>query len=738
MKIRTALVASALLAGAAGAAPVKLFQAGSASAWLAGTLESVAVDDHGGLALAAATERLAATDAIGEPFVFALARHPQGWVLGTGNAGKVLFVGRDGRVETLFAAPEPEVFALWVDADGTVFAGTSPHGKVYRLRRGEKASVWFDPQATYVWAIARAGRGELYVATGTEGKLFAVDAAGKGKVALDLDDAHVRALLPLPSGELLLGTGELGLVQKLDPATGRATTLYDSALPEIVALAAAPDGTAWAAALASEASWMDLAPPPAPALATGSATGDAGGDAKPSVTVETPAEAAPGRAPRAAGSPRSEIVRFAVGGAAEPVAQLADDSVFALAWSRGRLWIGTGLAGKLYSLAENGTPALERDFEEKQLVGVIADSAPAAAEAGPTVATTNAASLWRFLARPAERGTYTSAVLDAGAVARFGVLRWSSGPPGGGEVRFRFRAGWSAEPDSTWTAWSEPRSGAEIALADLPRARYVQWRAELDRGPGAGSGSPEIAAVELSYRQENLRPRIERFAAMDPGQILVPAGFNPGEQVFEPAHPTKDGIFTTLEPAAGKDDSRSKTLWKRGYLTLRWRASDPNQDDLRYALAFRREGDADWLPMVDELDDDHFSFDATALPDGRYRFRLTASDRKSNDPAAALAASDESDAVVVDDSPPARGALTRDGERRWLAVADALSPLRAAEISFDAKSWRDVATRDGLLDGLAEVLAIGPPPAGARLVLVRVTDAAFNSATFDLTEELGR
>ncbi len=57
-------------------------------------------------------------------------------------------------------------------------------------------------------------------------------------------------------------------------------------------------------------------------------------------------------------------------------------------------------------------------------------------------------------------------------------------------------------------------------------------------------------------------------------------------------------------------------LWKLGYQTLRWTAADPNEDDLVYDLSFRpastagdREGE--WLAVVKDLKEDHYSFDAT-------------------------------------------------------------------------------------------------------------------------------
>ena len=74
-----------------------------------------------------------------------------------------------------------------------------------------------------------------------------------------------------------------------------------------------------------------------------------------------------------------------------------------------------------------------------------------------------------------------------------------------------------------------------------PRGRFVQWRAELRAGAG---GSPRIYETELSYRQENLKPKIGTFQPLDPGQVLVPQGFNPTNQIYEPAHPNREGIFT--------------------------------------------------------------------------------------------------------------------------------------------------------------------------------------------------
>ncbi len=779
------LAAAALWAGPLAASPVRLHLVNSQAGLAAGTLDGVRVDARGVLTLAADVETVAP---VSEPFAFAAAALPDGWAIGTGGEGRVLKVGRDGAVSLLFDAPESNVFALLADPDGTLFVGTSPSGKVYRVRPGKagaaaEATPYFEPHETYIWALARDAAGALWVATGSEGHLYRVDAAGKGELIYDGEDPHLRSLLAERDGDLLIGTAGQGLVLRRS-AGGLLRTIYDSSLAEVVAIAEAPGGTIFAAVLASEASLIDLAAQRPPAEVAQS--GDAGGDAA-TVTVTPEGEsdtAAAGSRPPGARGPRSELVAISAAGLVEPVWSSQEETVFALAWTSGRLFIGTGGEGRLYSVegatqAATSAPSapvpplvvtLDHDFDQRQIVGVVADARGAAGAAGtsglPVVLTTNAAALYRLTARASARGTYTSAALDSGQLARYGVFRWSGESPDGTGVALRFRTGSSATPDASWSPWSAAAqpvpsgNGWEVPIPAIGNGRYLQWQAELT---GAAGKSPRLLAAEASYRQVNQRPRIDRFGALDPGQILVPANFNPADQAYEPAGPNRDGIFTTLQPATAGGDARTKQLWKSGQRTLRWRATDPNGDELRFSLAVRTtscDGSSDangstgftgadvcggshgsaagWLPVVDDLNDDHYGFDATVLPDGRYRFRLTASDREGNGEGEALTAEQESEPVVIDHSPPERRrAELVDGVWR-VAVTDRWNPLREAMLSIDAGEWRPVAAADGLLDGQRETLLLGGIPSSARLVVLRLADAALNQDTFDLSSEVKR
>lgn len=713
-----------LLAGAAGAAPVRVIQTQTPAAFLSGTLDGVSIDDRGVLALAQRSERIASLE---EPFAFSLAPLPDGWAVGTGDAGRVVAVDRDGTTRVLFEAEDSYLFALAAAPDGTLYVGSSPGGKIHKVSPdGKVRSLFAETGETYIWALALAADGTLWAATGTEGRLYRIDAKGKAEVAFDSEETHLRSLLPLPGGDLLIGTATSGLILRWRHADRSVRTLYDSSLAEVVALAAAPGGEAYGAVLASEASFLDLAPQSKAAKSSETEKAD-DDEPQPVVTVEMGGEVTVGSRATGSRSPRSELVRILPSGAVEPFWESTDDTVFSLLWSDGRLWAGTGVEGKLYSF-RGDRAVVEKDLEDRQLVGL----SPGAE--GPVLLSTNAAALWRFVGGKEKRGRYTSATLDAGQAARFGTFRWSGELPADAAARFSFRTGFSAEPDRTWSPWSEPVAGREIPLGDLDQGRYLQWRVDLE---ARSSVAPTITATEVSYRQINLRPKIERFAALDPGQVLVAAGFNPSDQVYEPASPNREGIFTRLEPTGGRDDGRLKPLWKKGFRTLRWKATDPNQDELRYRLEVRAEArDGAWLEIADDLKDEHYGFDATVLPDGRYRFRLTASDAEGNVAGDALERQEESEPVVVDNSPPVLERAERSGRGARLRVYDAWSPLREAAVSIDGGAWRPLVPADGLLDGQKEELVLSDIPEDARYVLVRLADAPFNYVTFDLSQEI--
>ena len=121
------------------------------------------------------------------------------------------------------------------------------------------------------------------------------------------------------------------------------------------------------------------------------------------------------------------------------------------------------------------------------------------------------------------------------------------------------------------------------------------------------------------------------------------------------------------------------------------------------------------------------------MADGKYFFRVVASDREANPPPSAREAQLTSAPVMIDNTPPvvtigpvryANGAAHVEFE-----AADSASPLRHCEYSLDAQSWVPIQAADGVIDSLREkfVLDLTGLPSGEHLLVIRAADSANNS-----------
>jgi hypothetical protein len=129
------------------------------------------------------------------------------------------------------------------------------------------------------------------------------------------------------------------------------------------------------------------------------------------------------------------------------------------------------------------------------------------------------------------------------------------------------------------------------------------------------------------------------------------------------------------------------------------------------------------------------TFDADILADGKYYFRVVASDRESNPPASAREATLTSTPVMIDNTPPAitMGTVRYAGGAahvEWES-ADASSALRRCEYSLDAGNWVPMEAVDGVIDSMREKFALDLTglAAGEHLLVIRVADSANNTAT---------
>ena len=231
--------------------------------------------------------------------------------------------------------------------------------------------------------------------------------------------------------------------------------------------------------------------------------------------------------------------------------------------------------------------------------------------------------------------------------------------------------------------------------------------------------------VEAAYRNRNAAPVIEAFFAMGPSEVFARSAGG-GSNVFETTAPDEKGIFTSLDEA--KSESPPRKLLRKGYRTLTWKVTDSDGDLVVSSLEFRPLASTGWVPLKSDVRDSFYSFDTSALPDGEYVFRLTASDAESN-PGEEKTSSRESSPVRIDNTPPVIRRVGSEKNPLRIEVVDSSSPITDVEYSVNAREWVTLLPDDGLSDSPKESYSITLKPEDRTgYLLVRATDAAHNVA----------
>jgi hypothetical protein len=716
--------ASAVRAGG----PV-VWETNSREELLKGEARGVSVTDTGALMLAPRFAQLFDTE---QAYVWSTASDERGNVyLGTGHDGRIFRVAPDGKGALLYDAAELDVSALVVGRDGALYAGTSPDGKVYRIGADGRAAEYFDPPDKYIWSLAVLSDGALAVGTGDTGKLYRVRAGGakpEESLLIDVNETHVISLAVDKQGQLIAGTDPGGLVLRVSPE-GKAFALFDSPLRELHALAVAADNSIYALALSDAASRGS-----APAQTTTTTTsGGASGAVVTSVVVEEGGQPSPfaGAAQPAArsrnelGNARSAVFRILPDGGTDVLWSSSSVTAFAVAPApQGGVLIGTSDKGRIYSVTDDGRDTLLIQSAEDQISSFVVRGRETFA------ASSNQGRLFRFAAEPVVEGTYESPVRDAKVVASWGRIWWR----GAGAVELQTRTGNTERPDMTWSEWSAPyRDPAGVAVTS-PRARFIQWRAVL-RAPASGgsaaggAGESRIEDVSLAYLPRNVAPEILSITTPPTGVALLPA-----IQIQTDPNLEASGLDPSLISPVPQVPARR--AFQRGAVALQWQAEDRNGDTLEYAVYYRAQTETAFHLLREKLRDNFYTVDGAALGDGRYIFKVVATDAPENPLGAALSGERNSEPVEVDNTAPtvrAAGEPAVSGERVRVnfVVEDARGRVRRADVSVDGGAWRAVFPEDGIADSPRETFALDLPLTGAgeHTISLRGFDASGNAGS---------
>ncbi|MEO8874056.1 MAG: hypothetical protein ABI461_00595, partial [Polyangiaceae bacterium] len=607
-----------LVAGDAGAVGTRIFDLDTLEEFSGGDLHGVAVSSDGAVRTGWTLGDVPLTDASASFSALALA---DGSVLvGTSPNGKVFRIVGDKA--DLFADTHALAVTSMVEgAGGVIYAATMPEGKIFKLSQGKADVLTTLPDVSDVWALSwDKTKTALFAAVGPDGRVFRVTLDGKSSVFFHCDQPHLVSLALADNGDLLAGSsGKARLYRITGP--GRATVVSEFPGTEVKAIAVAKNNVVYA--ISNEYS----EPPEAPKRSSASSRGAA--------SPTTPTKLKPGK---------GTLTRFDPSG--RPEKMMHDDAFHYTALAvdgDGKPFVGTGAEGRVYTVDDTHVVTLVADADEAQ-VGAIGFG-----KNGPFFASSDGAAFHRVIAQGGPDAIWTSKVFDAGLRAKYGQISWRAS----GALELSTRTGNTSAPDSTWSGWSNGVAAPQTITS--PPARFIQVRARWGRDAKA-----ILSEVMLPFVTDNIRPVVTEVDA---------------EQKGASPHGTKEGLV-----ASGGEPPKHDSVMK-----LSWKVENPDADALRYRVNFRREGQNIWrdaLKPGEVLTKNEYEWDTLALPEGKYRVRVEASDEPANPPNDVQKHALESEPVLIDNTPPVITELTLNGRRLHVRAVDGLGPISRIEVSI--------------------------------------------------------
>ena len=742
MKIRIALriaQVTCALAACVSAATSTAWETSGFTDFLKGRLKNLSISSDGVLQPGPAIE---SNTALNQPALWSIAATADSIYAGTGHEGRLVRVTRDGKISTIFSGQQSEVFAVAADANGTVYFGTSPNGNLYRVDSGTPKQIWHAP-AKYIWAIATVGDGSVYVGTGEPGQVYHVTSNGSATLFYDTQQANVTALALGPKNSVLAGTDPNGILYQIDipPQTtgpSRATILYDSTLPEIRSIGMDSSGNIYAAAMGGAVSTRGAGAATASALAATTVPAStptvitvteahnadndqsavkAAQDASKNSGVATSSGTTTASVVEVSGAEKSAIYKIKPDHSVETVRSSKEENIYDLLIDGDAIWFSTDDHARIYRMDGSRTTLIAEpgDGEATRILragGIL------------YAALSNPGRLLSFAEPGNQASTYESPVHDAASVARWGHLQWHGSGAG---VKFQTRTGNSGRPDGTWSPWSDAISQSGGLIAS-PLARFIQWRAEWPAGDRA-----QLNTVDVPFLPQNGPPAVRSITVTSVvgtnAQKTASAGGASAAAYSITVTDTGEAPAASSATSASQSVSRLQTSQTQ----ISWQADDPDGDKLAYSVYFRAEDETVWQLVRSRMFENTLLLDPDVFADGRYYFRVVASDSPSNSAAYAQESELISSPVLIDNTPPlvTLDRPVRDGGAvDFEAQAkDATSPLRLCEFSVDAGSWQPVESTDGVTDSPQERfrIHIEKLKPGEHLVVVRVYDSANNA-----------
>ncbi|MEO6725470.1 MAG: hypothetical protein ABIU20_10160, partial [Blastocatellia bacterium] len=601
---------------------------------------------------------------------------------------------------------------------------TSPDGKIYRIAPNGEANVFFEPKAKYIWSLAFDLQGRLLVGTGDKGIIYRINPDGTGAPLVNTTQTNITALKVDAAGNIVAGTDPGGLVLRISPE-GKAFTLFDSPQREIRDLAIGRNGEIYVLTLADTAGSGTTNAATASGGSAATTVSDDGGGVIITISdlqlVDSggSANASSSSSSSNSGQTKSALYRLDANGASDTLWESKEAAGFAVAIDAdGRAIIGTGQKGRIYSVTAGQKAALLAQSTQAQTSRFVRAGNQLGGQL--FVASSNLGKLFKVSNETAASGTYTSSVRDSKATSAWGRISWV----GEGSIELQTRSGNTATPDSTWSDWSAAITNADGDAVKSQPSRYLQWRATLKRG----SVPPRLREVTVSYLPRNIAPKINSINILPVGTALLALP----QQIVEGGSDLSGGDGTV----GNAINIPPRRVFQRGAISLQWQAEDRNGDTLEYSVFYRSANTNNYYPLKAGFRENYFTVDANSLPDGRYLFKIVASDGPSNPASLALSDDQETEVIEIDNTPPTvmvdvprpAGNNANNNVEVLFRASDATSIIKRAEYQFDGGQWKSIFPVDGIADSKREEFRVTMqlPDTRPHVIAFRAFDANAN------------
>jgi hypothetical protein len=677
--------------------------------------------------------------ALGEILWVLKATGPGRFVVGTGPEGKVQEVSLHPKdhsytVREVADVAETQAIAVQPLPGGSLLVGTSPTAALYLFKDG-KTLARVPLPADSVFDFLPLPDGRVLAATGNPGKIYRIDLGLLAKAGLiegkaadenllaergvtlfgEIRDRNVRRLARLADGRIIAGSSPKGNIYSLDPAGGPPLVVQENRDAEVVDLLPEADGGFYAALVST----------PGDAIRIGKPV-----DPKPEpkdkdVVVLPKLEEKPGF------TGRSSVVRFPADGFPENVVSKSGVSLYRLARHGSWLLLTAGEMGDAFGY----DPVERRSLTFAGSGSAQLNDLALLGDGRFLLLRNNAPGLALLSFAPAPVRELETKRLDLGQPAELGAVRFARLRGVEAQaLKLEVRTNFGSDELEGWTPWTELRQTDGAFAADGLRGRYVRFRLTVTDH----AADFQIDKATVYYRPQNRRPVLVDFRILAPGLGLIPAG--------EPAPSASASLSQVLFPGSRDGDpaaDRRKGLLSSqvvpapGTQLVYWTVTDPDGDNLAYTFSIRADNSDTWTDLAVDSGETYVQFETGGLAEGLYLTRLAASEQSPRPAPQRLGYTFETDALLVDRTPPVIVAtqVSRAGGALFISLegADALSLLEGAEFVLN-NGTREALTHpaDGILDGKQEKFVAEIPDAraaGATSVELLLYDQAGNATS---------